>query len=53
MKSNYRHMSNEQQALAAMRKLIGDGWDFADAAYSAASKFKINQAELEDAYDNQ
>lgn len=38
-------------ALAYMVQLIGDGWEFPDAAFKAARAFKVPQGDLEAAYD--
>lgn len=40
------------EALEYMRELIRVGWEFPDAAFRAARAFKINQAALEQAYDD-
>lgn len=41
------------KALNHMINLIAQGYDFSDAAFKAASKYKVVQSDLEQAYDNQ
>ena len=39
------------EALEYMLRLIADEWEFPDAAFKAAQKFKVSQSDLEAAYD--
>jgi hypothetical protein len=45
-------MQNLNQALNHLESKIAAGWDFADACWSAASKWSVPYEFLADAYDD-
>lgn len=40
-----------KQALTYLQELLADGYDYADAIYKAAAKYKVSYQGLQDAYD--